>query len=146
MLVLSGSQQLLEPPHFTGQKTEAQRLDQGLGASQWQSWSGIQLSCFPVRLFLEPLNFFTQHSFLALHSPAYLYLILFMCQALGHGVKIWFLPQRNSQSVSRGCVSHQRDLEQALWAAGPQRWLEEIKVEVFIRLMLPWVSFPQSAR
>lgn len=53
-------------------------------------------------------------------------MILFTCQALGHEVKI------TVSAPQRFPVSEQRDLEQALWAAGDHRQLGVIKGDVFL--------------
>ena len=94
------------------------------GASQWQGWSEIQFSPFLVMLFLKHLNLLTHHCLLALDSPAYFFMIPFMCQAPGREVKI------TVSAPQKFPVSEQGDLEQALWAAGDQRQLGVIKVDV----------------
>lgn len=44
------------------------------------------------------------------------------------------------------CTWNQRNLEEILWATEAQRWLREIKAEVFTWLTLSWASVPQSTR
>lgn len=133
------SNHLVEHSYFTDEKTVAQRLDWDLGASY------IGLVWNPS--LLPYAGFFLSTSISSCtilscphHPPACLCMISCMFQGLGCGVK------KELTIRDRVSTRNQWSLEETLWAAGAQRWLGEIKVEVFTWLTLSLASFPQMTR